>query len=70
MVGSLYIRRGGGSLMDIVKGELSVAKFLVNYFSGVHFGTFVVMHPGPLVLQGTADPSGLIFTSIHHFMGL
>jgi len=29
----------------IVEGELSVASFLVNYFSEVHFWTLVAVHP-------------------------
>jgi hypothetical protein len=35
-----------------VEGELGVAGFLVNYFSGVHFQTLVAVHPCPVVLQG------------------
>ena len=35
-----------------LKGELSVAKFLVNYFSDVHFLTFVAVHCRLDVLQG------------------
>ena len=34
-----------------VKGELSVANFLVNYFSVVHSLTLVAVHPRVVVLQ-------------------
>jgi hypothetical protein len=46
--------------LGTVKGELSVAKFLDNYFSRVHFGTLVAVQPGPLVLQGTTDPQPIL----------
>jgi hypothetical protein len=37
-----------------VEGELCVANFLVNYFSGVHFQTPVAVHPCQVVPKGTA----------------
>jgi hypothetical protein len=38
-------------LLCTVKGELSVASFLVNYFSEVHFRTLMAVHtPTPCVL--------------------